>query len=64
MSSPGYICILFEVGIGNLVGGYMLGLGSVICCFLVILTLVSGLGFRKIEVKVHPVLSDNLPNLS
>ena len=43
------ICILCEVGIQNLVCGYILVLRSVAHCFWVTLTLASGLGLRKIE---------------
>ena len=63
-SSPDNICILCEVGIQNLVCGYILGLLSVAYCFWVILTLASGLAYRKIEKKVCLEMSNNFQQMS
>ena len=48
--------ILFEVGILNLVCGYILGSLSVTYCFQVAVTLTSGLNSRKIVSGAYPKL--------
>ena len=52
-----------EVGVQNLVCGYILRLRSVAYCFWVTSTLASGLCFRKIKERIYPELSNNFPQM-